>query len=99
MTETEDSSLSKPRLRRKRISPLTSVGGVLSELGKVYRTYTHGDITALQAQTRRAILVDIRVTIEGADVAERMNEIERLVVQYRDTIASSPPRLVGRDVN
>jgi hypothetical protein len=99
MTETAGSSLSKPRLRRERNSRLTTVGGVLSELGKVYRAYTHGNITALEAQTRRAILADIRVTIEGAYVAELMNEIERLVVQYQDAIASSPPRLIGRDVN
>jgi hypothetical protein len=98
MTETADSS-SRPRKRRTRIAPLKTVGGVLSELGKVYRSYLRNEITAIQAQTRRAILVDIRATIEGADVAERMNQIETLVLQYRDTIASSPPRLIGRDVN
>jgi hypothetical protein len=100
MTEILDSSLSKPRLRRQRNSQLKTVGGVLSELGKVYRAYTNGNITAVEAQTRRALLAEIRTTIEGADVAERMNQIELLVLQYRDTVASSPPRLIaGREVN
>jgi hypothetical protein len=72
---------------------------VLSELAIVYRAYTRAEITAVEAQTRRALLAEIRTTIEGADVAERMNQIEALVMQYRDTVASSPPRLVGRDVN
>jgi hypothetical protein len=72
---------------------------VLSELAIVYRAYTRAEITAVEAQTCRALLAAIRTTIEGADVAERMNQIEALVMQYRDTVASSPPRLVGRDVN
>jgi hypothetical protein len=76
MTEILDSSLSKPRLRRQRNSQLKTVGGVLSELGKVYRAYTNGNITAVEAHTRRALLAEIRTTIEGADVAERMNQIE-----------------------
>jgi Tfp pilus assembly protein PilN len=90
------------RQRRKRIAPLATVGCVLHELAVVYRGFVRKEITATEAQTRRALLSEIRTTIEGADVAQRLEQVERLVEAYRATLASQSyaraPHLIATDI-
>jgi hypothetical protein len=76
---------------------LKTIGGVLSELGYVYRAYVKREITAGEATTRRALLAEIRETIEGHDVAQRLDQIEKLVEAYQMAIAAAPsqPRLLA----
>jgi len=69
-----------PRKRARRIAyKLNSIGGVISELGAVYRAFTRGEITAQKAQTRKALLSEIRAAVEGVELAKRLDEIEALV--------------------
>jgi len=50
-----------PRKRARRIAyKLNSIGGIVSELGAVYRAYTRGEISSQKAQTRKALLSEIQ---------------------------------------
>jgi len=70
----------KPRERARRVPyKLTTIGAVISELGAVYRAFTRGEISAQKAQTRKALLSEIRSSVEGVELAKRLDEIEALV--------------------
>ena len=69
-----------PRQRARRVPyKLNTIGGVISELGAVYRAFTRGEISAQKAQTRKALLSEIRSSVEGVELAKRLDEIEALV--------------------
>jgi hypothetical protein len=69
-----------PRKRARRIAyKLNSIGGVISELGAVYRAFTRGEISSQKAQTRKALLSEIRAAVEGVELGKRLDEIEALV--------------------
>ena len=76
----ESESEIAPRKRARRIAyKLNSIGGVISELGAVYRAFTRGEISSQKAQTRKALLAEIRSSVEGVELAKRLDEIEALV--------------------
>jgi hypothetical protein len=76
----ESESEIAPRKRARRIAyKLNSIGGVISELGAVYRAFTRGEISSQKAQTRKALLSEIRAAVEGVELAKRLDEIEALV--------------------
>ena len=67
-----------------RIGPLTTVGGVVSELGKVYRQARRGQIDTQDATRLAFILREIRVALESSDIEERLERLEGI---------APPPRL------
>ena len=70
----------KPRERARRVPyKLTTIGAVVSELGATYRSYARGEISAQRAQVRKAILAEIRSSVEGAELSKRLDELESLV--------------------
>ena len=55
---------------------LNSVGNVLSELGRVYRAGWSGALTWQDAASAARILREIRMTIEGGDLEQRLERLE-----------------------
>jgi hypothetical protein len=85
-----------PRKRRQKvIRNLVSIGGVISELGAVYRAYVRGEIPAQKAQVRRALLSELRAAVEGVELAKRLDEIEALVKAGDPAAPNVKPRLVS----
>jgi hypothetical protein len=85
-----------PRKRARRIAyKLNTIGGVISELGAVYRAYVRGEIPAQKAQVRKALLAEIRAAVEGVELAQRLDEIEALVKAGDSAAPNVKPRLVS----
>ena len=59
-----------------RIGPLTSVGGVVSELGKIYREARRGQIEVGDATKLAFILREIRCALEVSDIEKRFEALE-----------------------
>ena len=61
-----------------RIGPLNTVGGVVTELGRVYRQARQGKL-ALEDATRLAcILREIRCALEAGDIERRIEALEAI---------------------
>jgi hypothetical protein len=84
-----------PRKRRQKvIRNLDSIGGIIAELGAVYRAYARGELPAQKAQVRKALLAELRAAVEGVELARRLGELEA-IVKSGDSPASNKPRLVA----
>ena len=59
-----------------RIGPLNSVGGVISELGKIYRAARRGELDVGDATRLAMILREIRSALEAGDIERRIEELE-----------------------
>ena len=59
-----------------RIGPLNSVGGVVTELGKVYRQARCGQLDVGDATRLAMILREIRGALESAEIEKRLDALE-----------------------
>ena len=59
-----------------RIGRLNSVGGVVTELGRVYRKARRGDLDIADATRLASILRELRCALEAGDVERRLDELE-----------------------
>lgn len=62
-----------------RVGHLNDVGGVLTELQRVYREMRRDQIDGAQGERLVRTLVAIRQTIENSDVERRLAELEAKV--------------------
>ena len=67
-----------------RIAPLTTIGGVLTELGKIYRAARRGQLDVGDATRLAFILREIRIALESSDIEKRLEALEGI---------NPPPRL------
>ena len=72
--------------RKMRIGPLVTVGGVVTELGKVYRLARRGELDLGDATRLTYILLEIRCALEAGDIERRIDELE----------AANPPSRLRR---
>ena len=68
-----------------RIGPLDTVGGVVTELGRVYREARRGDLDIGEATRLAYILREIRCALEAGDIERRIEALEasKLVEPWR----------------
>ena len=66
-----------------RIGPLSTVGGVVSELGKIYRAARRGQIDVTDATRLAYILREIRCALEASEIEKRLGDLERLETEPR----------------
>ena len=59
-----------------RIARLDSVGGVVSELGRVYRQARRGEIEMADAKNLTYVLREIRCALEAGDIERRIEALE-----------------------
>ena len=62
--------------RGPRIGPLDTVGGVVSEMGRVYRQARRSELDAKDAGRLVYMLTQIRTAIEDGDYERRIKELE-----------------------
>ncbi len=62
--------------RKVRIGPLDTVGGVVTELGRIYRQARRGDMDAGVATRLASILREIRSALESGDIERRIAALE-----------------------
>ncbi len=63
--------------RKIRIAPLDTVGGVCTELAKVYREARRGDLDMAEAKGLTYVLREIRGALEASDIERRIEALER----------------------
>ncbi len=68
-----------------RIGRLDTVGGVVTELGRVYRKARRGELDVGDATRLAMVLREIRCALEASDIEKRLEELEaaRVVVPWR----------------
>ena len=59
-----------------RLSALDTVGGVVTELGRVYREARRGDLDIGEATRLTYILREIRCALEAGDIERRIEALE-----------------------
>lgn len=59
-----------------RIGRLNTVGGVVTELGRVYRKARRGDMDMGEAKSLTYVLRELRCALEAGDVERRLDELE-----------------------
>ncbi len=59
-----------------RIAPLTTIGGVLTELGKIYRAARRGQLDTADATRLAFVLREIRIALEASDIESRLEALE-----------------------
>lgn len=59
-----------------RIGPLNTVGGVVTELGRVYRKARRGVMDMSEAKSLTYVLRELRCALEAGDVERRLDELE-----------------------
>ncbi len=62
--------------KKPRIRGLISVGGVVTELGNVYRKARRGEMDMGEAKALTYILRELRCSLEAKDVERRLDELE-----------------------
>ena len=65
------------RKRKPRIGPLDTVGGVVTELGRVYRQARRGDLDIGDATRLAYILRELRCALEAGDIEARIEALEK----------------------
>ena len=61
-----------------RIGQLASIGGVVSELAKIYRAARRGQLDTQDATRLAFILREIRIALEGSDIEQRLEALEQV---------------------
>ena len=61
----------------KRVGSLDTVGGVKTELGRLYRSARRGDLDTADAHRLARILAVILACIQGHEVEQRLEALER----------------------
>ncbi len=59
-----------------RIGRLNTVGGVVTELGRVYRKARRGEMDIGEGKSLTYILRELRCALEAKDVERRLDELE-----------------------
>ena len=59
-----------------RIGPLNTVGGVVTELGRVYRQARRGELDVGDATRLATVLREIRCALEVSDFENRLTAVE-----------------------
>ncbi len=62
--------------KKLRIGRLNTVGGVVGELGKVYREARRGELDVGDATRLAMILREIRGALESAEIEKRLDALE-----------------------
>jgi hypothetical protein len=63
-------------LNKLRIGPLTNVGKVASELGRLYRRVAVGRVSSIEGYRMAAILNVLRQCLESGMIEQRLEELE-----------------------
>ena len=61
-----------------RISRLDSLGGVCSELARVYREARRGEMEMSEAKALTYVLREIRCALEASDIERRIEALEQV---------------------
>ena len=69
-------SHAQPILRKIRIGRLDSVGGIVSELGRIYREARRGELDVGDATRLAMVLREIRCALEVSEFERRIQELE-----------------------
>ena len=77
--------------KRKRVRPLTTIGEVLFEHGKVYRELRQGRIEPQLATRLSTMLVNHRSMLEVSLLEQQVQEMQALIASYR----AEPIRLLN----
>ena len=59
-----------------RIGPLNTVGGVVTELGRIYREARRGELEVGDATRLAMVLREIRCALEASDIEKRIEALE-----------------------
>ncbi len=62
--------------RKVRIGPLDTVGGVVVELGRVYRLARRNEMEMTDAKALTYVLREIRCALEASDIERRIEALE-----------------------
>ncbi len=61
---------------KARIGPLNTVGGVVTELGRIYRLARRGELDMADAKALTYVLREIRCALEASDIERRLEALE-----------------------
>ena len=59
-----------------RIGPLNTVGGVVTELGRIYRLARRSELDMADAKALTYVLREIRCALEASDIERRLDALE-----------------------
>ncbi len=59
-----------------RIGPLNTVGGVVTELGRIYRLARRSELDMADAKALTYVLREIRYALEASDIERRLEALE-----------------------
>ncbi len=62
--------------KKLRIGPLNTVGGVVVELGRIYKEARRGEMDVGNATRLATILREIRSALEASDIERRIEKLE-----------------------
>ena len=78
--------------RKVRIGPLTTVGQVAGELGRLYRQARRGDVAVADASRLATILAAMRQCLEASELERRIAEMEAALNSASSTRSVVPFR-------
>ena len=61
---------------KARIGPLNTVGGVVTELGRIYRLARRSELDMADAKALTYVLREIRCALEASDIERRLEALE-----------------------
>lgn len=61
---------------KPRIGPLNTVGGVITEMGKVYRETRRGELESVEGSRLVSMLTQLRTAIEDGEFERRLLDLE-----------------------
>ena len=62
--------------RKPRVGALDTIGGVVTEMGQVYRETRRGDMDSMEGSRLVSMLTQIRTAIEGSEFEARLRALE-----------------------
>jgi hypothetical protein len=74
--------------RKVRIGPLTTVGQVAGELGRLYRQARRGDVAVSDASRLATILAAMRTCLEASELERRIADMEAALAPANATTSS-----------
>ena len=75
-----------------RIGRLNTVGGVVTELGRVYRKARRGEMDMGEAKSLTYVLRELRCALEAGDVERRLEELEAVYPSHPWLRGNGVPR-------
>jgi len=80
--------------RKLRIGPLTTVGQVAGELGRLYRQARRGDVAVADASRLATILAAMRQCLEASELERRIADMEAALAPAGRTHSVVPFRVM-----